>query len=571
MIDAHLLSLLIATPALGALFISLLPSRATAAIRSGSIAVLTVELLLALRMLRGDFSTANLQYLESHPWIETLGISYRVGVDGLSLGLVLLTTLVAPFALAVSWHNVRERHKSYAIAFLMLQSALVGAFSAVDLAMFYICWELTLLPVYFLIGIWGGKRRIQAATKLFLYTMVGSLLMLVALFYTAQAYAELNGSFSFDLRELRRVAWPESVQIWLFAAFALAFAIKLPIFPLHSWLPDSYSQAPIGTTVMMAAVLSKLGAYGLLRVATPLFPLGSYLLGPTLAALGVAGIVYAAFCAWAQLSPSDPARGLRSHADLLRLIAYASFGHLGFLVVGLMSMEPSGVEGATLHMIGHGVSTAALLILVALWQRRSASPELVSAEAASLPSLNLGGLATTMPIFAVLMFVTLMSALGLPGTSGFIGEFLVLSGAFSAVALQPWSWALVLGALMGVVLGAVYVLNLLGRFLWGESETSASTTTNQNAVNPSIQGSRDLSGRTVSPARDLSGREVLLVAPFVVAILWIGLAPQSLLRYSEPSVASYLEEVRRRLRLIPTDAPKLADSMRAQPSRDLPR
>ncbi|MBW2465171.1 MAG: NADH-quinone oxidoreductase subunit M, partial [Deltaproteobacteria bacterium] len=399
--NPHLLTLLITLPMLAAFIVAFLPRQATGTLRTTTVVFMLIELVLSFSLLDGDYTTASYQFLEQYEWIPVLGISYKVGIDGISLWLVLLTTLLTPIALYASWLSVNTKIKEFAVAFLMLEAAMIGAFVALDLFLFYIFWELMLVPMYLIVGVWGGPERVYAAVKFFLFTLVGSLLMLIALLYVVGLYKDLTGVYSFDLEELSRVVIPYGAQLWLFGAFALAFAIKVPMFPFHTWLPDAHTQAPTGGSVILAAVMLKLGTYGFIRFAMPLFPLAAHYLGPTMAVIAVIGIIYGAYCAWAQ-------------KDVKKLVAYSSVSHLGFVMLGIFSMNLGGVEGAILQMVNHGISTGALFILVGVIYERRHTRDLD----------EFGGLAKVMPVYATLFIIVTMSSVGLPGTNGFIGEFM---------------------------------------------------------------------------------------------------------------------------------------------------
>ncbi|TNF59172.1 MAG: NADH-quinone oxidoreductase subunit M, partial [Deltaproteobacteria bacterium] len=352
------LTWLLALPAISALVVLLMPRSWETAIKRFSIGAMLVELVISIRLVLADYSDAGYHFVEHVTWIESFGISYKVGVDGLSLWLVILTTLLSPIALYASWGSITTRIKEYAFSFLLLELGMLGAFVALDLFLFYVFWELMLVPMYLIIGVWGGKDRVYAAVKFFLYTMVGSLLMLIAILYVVSSYQKLAGHYTFDLQELSTLVLPALPQYLLFAAFALAFAIKVPMFPFHTWLPDAHVQAPTGGSVILAAVLLKLGIYGFVRFAMPLFPVASEAIGPILAGLGVVGIIYGAYTAWVQ-------------RDLKKLIAYSSVSHMGFVLLGLFAMNRTGISGAMLQMINHGISTGALFLLVgAIYDRR---------------------------------------------------------------------------------------------------------------------------------------------------------------------------------------------------------
>ena len=494
-----LLSLLLLVPVLGALLIAVMPAHWTRAIRRTSVGVAVLEFVLSLRLLGDDFATAGYRFVEQATWVESFGISYKVGVDGISLWLVLLTTLLTPIALYASWGSITERVKGYAISFLLLEVGMLGAFFALDLFLFYVFWELMLVPMYLIVGIWGGKDRVYAALKFFLYTMVGSLLMLVAILYVVGQYKAVAGTYSFDLEALTTLVLPSTAQYVLFAAFALAFAIKVPMFPFHTWLPDAHVQAPTGGSVILAAVLLKLGTYGFIRFAMPLFPLGSQMIGPTIAALGVIGIVYGAYAAWVQ-------------RDLKKLIAYSSVSHMGFVALGIFAMTRNGVSGSILQMVNHGVSTGALFILVGVIYDRRHTRMLD----------DFGGLAKVMPYFAVVFVIITMSSIGLPGTNGFIGEFMIMSGAFFSrqeVGLGQFWFVMTLIAATGVIFAAVYMLHAVLRVFWGK------VTHEENAE-----------------LADLNRREWLSLAPLLLLVFWIGLYPNFFLKRMDPAVNGFLSD-----------------------------
>ena len=496
----YLLSILLLLPLFGALVVMFTPRQYLRTLRGFSVGVMLVEFVLSLRLLftrqfeAVDWSSAGYQFVEAHSWVEGLGIQYKLGVDGISLWLVVLTTALTPIALYGSWQSVETKIKEFAIAFLLLECGMIGAFVSLDLFLFYVFWELMLVPMYLIIGIWGGKDRVYAAVKFFIYTMVGSLLMLVALLYLVSEYERLSGHYSFDLAELGRVQLPAAMQYLCFGAFALAFAVKVPMFPFHTWLPDAHVQAPTGGSVILAAVLLKMGTYGFLRFAMPLFPVASHFLGPTLAVLAVIGIIYGAYCAWVQ-------------KDVKKLVAYSSVSHLGFVMLGLFSLTTQGISGAILQMVSHGVSTGALFLLVGVIYERRHTRELEA----------FGGLAKAMPYYAVVFVIVTMSSVGLPGTNGFVGEFMILSGAFSSEAL-PYARLFSASAATGVVLAAVYMLHAVLKMFWGPLDK------------PENRG-----------LPDLTRREAISLAPLVVLIFWIGLYPGMFLSRMEPSVNAFIE------------------------------
>ncbi len=500
---AHLLSLLIIFPLFAAFVVAFIPRQATNTLRATSVVFMLLELVASIWLFDGDYTTAAYQFVEQYEWIPALGISYKIGIDGISLWLVLLTTLLTPLALYASWLSIDTKIKEFAVAFLLLEAAMIGAFLALDLFLFYIFWELMLVPMYLIIGIWGGPERVYAAVKFFLFTLVGSLLMLVALLYVVGLYEELTGIYSFDLEQLNRVVVPYGAQIWLFLAFALAFAIKVPMFPFHTWLPDAHVEAPTAGSVILAAVLLKLGTYGFIRFAMPLFPLAAHKIGPTIALIAVIGIIYGAYCAWVQ-------------KDVKKLVAYSSVSHLGFVMLGIFSMNAGGIEGAILQMVNHGISTGALFILVGIIYERRHTRDLA----------EFGGLAKVMPIYATIFVIITMSSVGLPGTNGFIGEFMILAGTFASEALQPWPRIFVVFAATGVILAAIYMLHAVSKLFWGPLD---------NEKNKSL--------------KDMSLREGLTLAPLVLLVFWIGFFPNTFLDKMTPSVSNFISTFQAKLML----------------------
>ncbi|MGE0787998.1 MAG: NuoM family protein [Sandaracinaceae bacterium] len=451
------------------------------------------------------FAQSGYRFVEDVTWIETFGIHYKLGLDGISLWLVLLTTLLAPLALDASWNSINTKVKEFAFSFLLLEVGMLGAFLALDLFLFYVMWELMLVPMYLIIGIWGGKERIYAAVKFFIYTMVGSLLMLVAILYIVMQYKAVHPAhdITFDLERISYLALPHTEQLVLFFAFALAFAIKVPMFPFHTWLPDAHVQAPTGGSVILAAVLLKLGGYGFIRFAMPLFPWASLLVAPTLAVFAVIGIIYGAYCAWVQ-------------RDVKKLVAYSSVSHLGFVMLGIFSMTSGGVAGGILQMVSHGISTGALFILVGVIYDRRHTRDLA----------DFGGIAKVMPIYATVFVIVAMSSVGLPGTNGFIGEFMVLSSTFVSDTFNVYKKTFTLFAATGVILAAVYMLHAVLKTFWGP----VSNEKNENLS-------------------DLSARERWILAPLVVLVFWIGLFPNFFLHPMEASVNEFVNTCNDRRRI----------------------
>lgn len=490
----RLISLVIFLPAIFAGLLLFVPrekeelQRRLTLIGSLIVFVLSLPLYFLYRPLAGGVDTL---WLMEKPieWIPAWGVRYAVGVDGISLFLVLLTTFLVPLCVLASWRYITDRVKAYMICFLLLESAMIGTFCALDVFIFYLFWEAMLVPMYLIIGVWGGPRRIYAAVKFFLYTMVGSVLMLVAIMVT---YFQLPAAErSFDLFAWYQAGVTPQMQIWCFLAFALAFAIKVPMFPFHTWLPDAHVEAPTAGSVILAGVLLKMGTYGFVRFAMPLYPDAALTLAPLMAALAVIGIVYGALVAMAQ-------------KDVKKLVAYSSVSHLGFVMLGLFAFNATGVAGGVLQMVNHGLSTGALFLLVGvLYERRH-----------TRMIADFGGIAKVMPAFAVIFMITTLSSIGLPGTNGFIGEFLILLGAFEHHR------ALTVVATSGVVLAACYMLWMVQRVFFGPVKHEAN---------------RDLP--------DLNLREWAYLLPIVLFIFWIGLYPQTFLRKMEPSIDHWLTQM----------------------------
>lgn len=481
---ANWLTALVFVPLLGAVLVTL-QSDERGAWRSAFIFSL-IPLAISFYLFAAfDPASAGYQFVESYSWIPQFGISYHVGIDGISLFLILLTTILISLSLLYSGGgDIGFRAKEFCFFMLVLETGLLGALVAVDIFLFYVFWEVMLIPMYFLIGIWGHGRKLYAAFKFILYTMLGSILMLVAIIYLVLAARAQLGHFSFDLPQLYRVPLTTSQARWLFAAFALAFAIKVPMWPVHTWLPDAHTEAPTAGSVILAGVMLKMGGYGFLRFAIPLFPDVARQAAPIFMALAVIGIVFGALVALVQ-------------PDLKRLVAYSSVSHLGFVMLGLFALNPQGVEGALYQMLGHGVSTGGLFLLVGMIYLRRHTREIS----------EFGGLWHSVPKYAGIFMIVMLSSVGLPGLNGFVGEFLILLGAY----LATWQAAAV--AVTGLILGALYLFYAYERVIFGPIK---------HKINETLP--------------DLSGREIAVMVPLIGLMFFMGLYPQPLLSRMEPSV-----------------------------------
>jgi NADH-quinone oxidoreductase subunit M len=488
-----ILHVLLLVPLLGAVPI-LLGQPETA--KRTALVVSLVEFVLSIGLWWAlDTSPGTLQLNFSVPWIPAWGISYAVGIDAISMTMVLLTTLLMPLCVLGSWSYIKERERGYYALLLTLLSGVIGVFVATDLFLFYVFWEVMLIPMYFIIGIWGGRNRLYAAIKFFLFTMAGSLLMLLAIIVLAWKVYGATGTLSFayaHLLEHREAAG--ALAPWLFAAFGLAFAIKVPVFPLHTWLPDAHVEAPTAGSVLLASVLLKLGTYGFIRFAVPFFP--EVALAPAVSglvvALAVIGVVYGALVAMVQ-------------PDIKKLVAYSSVSHLGFVMLGIWAATTQSLQGALMVMIGHGFSTGALFFLVGMLYERRHTREIAA----------YGGIAKVVPVFSLVFTVVALSSIGLPGLNGFIGEFLVLLGSFR---VHPWAAGI---ATTGVVFAAAYLLWALQRIIFNRLD---------KAENESLT--------------DLTRRELLVMLPLLAGIVWLGLYPAPVLRRIEPAAMEYVRMVR---------------------------
>lgn len=483
----QLLTYVIFVPAVGSLLLLFLKRENTSAIKTIGIAISLLAFVLSLLLYFGfDPASSEMQFVHKVLWIPALNVSYNVGVDGLSLLLIMLTTFLTPIALLSSWSSIEHRVKEYTIMMLLLETGMIGVFCALDMFLFYIFWEAMLIPMYFIIGIWGGKNRIYAAIKFFLYTMFGSMLMLVAIIWLGYYASTLpDGKFTTDVLELYSVGLqiPRAIQAWMFLAFTLSFAIKVPLFPFHTWLPDAHVEAPTAGSVILAGVLLKMGTYGLLRFSLPFFPQAAMMFTPYIATLAVIGIIYGALVSMVQ-------------TDIKKLVAYSSVSHLGFVVLGIFALTEEAIQGAIIQMINHGLSTGALFLMVGMIYDRRHTREIA----------EFGGLAKVMPLFATFLMIVSLSSIGLPGLNGFIGEFLILLGSFNSPFLSHW---FTIFAATGVIFAAVYLLWMYQRVVFG------------NVTNPANE-----------KLFDLNAREIAVLVPVLLFIVWIGVYPNTFLSKS---------------------------------------
>jgi NADH-quinone oxidoreductase subunit M len=522
-----LLTLITLLPLFGALLCLLLPKEEAGLLRGFAFAISLVTFGVSLFML-GGFEPARWNHVVDKEWVAGFGVHFKLGVDGISLWLVLLTTFLMPIVLCASWSSIEKKTREFVVAMLILETGMIGTFLATDLFLFYVFWEVMLIPMYFIIGIWGGDRKLYAAIKFVLYTMVGSLLMIVAIIYLYIRNHDATGVWSFDYDTLLKVVLSPREQLFCFGAFALAFCIKVPLFPFHTWLPDAHVEAPTAGSVVLASVMLKFGTYGLLRYAIPFFPDAFVRCAPLLNTLAVIGIVYGSLVAFAQ-------------KDVKKLIAYSSVAHLGFVVLGLGMWNVKAVDGAMLINLAHGISTGGLFLCIGVIYERRHTRKID----------EFGGLATIMPrYFGVFMVMTLASV-GLPGTSGFVGEFLTLLGSFDAYkgwthlgVLFPHPKALTGVATLGVILSAVYMLYLFQKMMFGPLS------------NPR---NRDL--------KDLSARECAYFAPMIVMALWLGIYPSTFLSDIDPAVQKTVSEliVKRAVVVAEGETPKIVGAQPAPP------
>jgi len=488
----HILSIVLFTPLAGLLLLLFIPSSNARAIKLWANVASFVGFLVSLPLVFNFDRTKDFQFVEKAPWIPTLGASYHIGIDGLGLLLVMLTTLLGFISILSSWNAIHDRLKEYYCFFLLLQTAMLGVFMALDFLLFFIFWETVLVPMYFIIAIWGGPRKVYAAIKFIIYTLIGSVLMflgILTLYF--QHYMQFQ-VYSFDIVDLMRTSVPAGVQWWVFWAFFVGFAVKVPMFPFHTWLPDAHVEAPTAGSVILASVLLKMGTYGFLRFSVPLLPDAAkdHTIVTVMAVLSIIGIVYGALACLMQ-------------KDWKKLVAYSSVSHLGFCTLGIFALNPAGISGSIIQQINHGISTGMLFLIVGIVYERRHTREIS----------EYGGLLKVMPIFTVVFGLAALSSMGMPPLNGFIGEITILGGVYQ-VSLNWAFWTVV-----GIALGAAYLLWLFQRTMLGE-------------VKEKNQG-----------LKDLSWREIAVFAPLLAWAFWIGLNPQPYFRVLDRSVAQIVERV----------------------------
>lgn len=494
----HVLNVVLFLPLIGMAAV-LLARRSDSAARWTGLITSLLTFVVSLELFFSyDAANPAMQFVEKVSWISALNVSYHVGLDGISMLLVVLTTFLTPIVLISSWNSIAKQVPAYVALMLLLETAMIGVFSSLDTFLFYVFWEMILIPMYFIIGIWGGKERIYATVKFFIYTMVGSLLMLIAIIWLGYYASTLpGGEFTTDIIKLFDIAptIPLDIQSWMFAAFALSFLIKVPAFPLHTWLPDAHVQAPTGGSVILAGVLLKMGTYGLIRFNLQFFPQASLEFASFLSALGVVGIIYGALVSMVQ-------------KDVKKLVAYSSVSHMGFILLGIFGVTVEGLQGGLIQMINHGLSTGALFLIVGMIYDRRHTRMIA----------DFGGLARQIPVFSTFFMIVTLSSIGLPGLNGFVGEFLVLLGSFNSSVLDS-HWYVIFAA-TGVVFAAVYMLWMFQRVVFGVSRSEEN-----------------------SKLTDLTTREIGLLLPVVLFIIWIGVYPFTFLQKSEPTIQRVVEKL----------------------------
>lgn len=481
-----LLSVLTFLPLLGALIVASIPADRKTLIEKASLGISLLVFAISLPLFfLYDGAAGTMQFVEEAVWVPDFGIGYRMGVDGIGMLLIVLTTFISPLLFLSSWGHIKERVKEFNVLYLLMMTGMIGVFAAMDLFLFYVFWEITLIPLYFIVGIWGGPRRIYASIKFFIYTMIGSLLMLVAIiFLIIEAGEQLGQPTASVFSLLGALDLSAQTQMWLFLAFGLAFAIKVPLFPFHTWLPDAHVEAPTAGSIVLAGVLLKMGTYGYVRFCLPLFPMAAEQFAVPMMMISLIGILYGAMLAWAQ-------------QDIKKLVAYSSISHLGFVVLGIFALNSRGIAGGVLQMVNHGLSTGALFLLVGIIYERRHKRGIA----------DFGGLGKVMPWYATFFLIVTLSSIGLPGLNGFVGELLILQGAFEA------NWLIAVPASLGILLGAIYMLSMYGKVFMNEVDK---------------EENKDL--------KDLNRREVISLVPILVMIFVIGFFPKLFLGKIETSI-----------------------------------
>ncbi len=484
--DYPVLSTVIFLPILGALLIFLIKRSSETFIRWTALAVSIINFVLSIPLFTGfDKTTAAMQFVEKRAWIPAWGINYSLGVDGISVLFVMLSTLLTILCVTVSWNSIKIKTKDFYAALLLIEGSMIGVFCSLDMFLFYIFWEAMLIPMFLLIGVWGGPKRVYAAIKFFLFTLVGSVLMLIGIIVLY-----LNTGKSFDVLQMMTTNYPFHLQVILFWAFFAAFAVKVPMFPVHTWLPDAHTEAPTAGSVILAGILIKMGAYGFLRFSMPILPEATKAMAPAMMVLSVVAIIYGAVICLGQ-------------TDIKRLIAYSSVSHMGFVTLGIFALNMQGLQGGILQMINHGVVTGGLFLCIGMVYDRTHTRQIA----------DYGGAASVLPVYAALFMVLTLASIGLPGTNGFIGEFLIILGGFTTSKIMGTLSA------TGIIIGAAYMLWLYQRVFFME-------------INPKMQGYKDI---------DL--REILTLVPLIFLIFWIGVYPNTFLSFMDVSVQHLIARV----------------------------
>jgi len=494
-----LLTYLLLTPIIGGILVLFSKPERRNKIRWFGFGVSIVAFIITL-ILYAEFESnkAQFQFVNKVLWIKSLNISYHIGIDGISLLLVLLTTFLTSLTLLSTWKAINKNLRMFTFSILFLEAGMIGVFISLDLFLFYIFWEAMLIPMYFIIGIWGGERRIYASVKFFLFTMAGSLLMLIAIIWLTVYAKSILGYFTSDIPELYNIGntIPHQIQMWMFGAFFLSFAIKVPLFPLHTWLPDAHVEAPTAGSILLAGVLLKMGTYGLIRFCLPLFPQSAVLFAPYISVLAIIGIIYGALVAMVQ-------------TDMKKLVAYTSVSHMGFIVLGIFAMTVESMQGAVIQMVNHGLSTGALFFLVGILYERTHRRDIA----------YYGGIAKLVPLYSTVLMIVMLSSIGVPGLNGFVGEFLILLGAFKSSILNSWMFTIF--AATGVIFSAVYLLWMYQRVVFGKITN----------------------GELQYKLTDMNTREIIVTIPFIIFIIWIGIYPDTFLKLTDASTKLILSQV----------------------------